>query len=427
MTGTLALVHDATALPQSHEHVATPRRFGSVRRMRSGRWQARYRCPSCDHLHPGHTTFDTEGMAEAHLAGIRSDVMRDRYVCLVARKRLQAEQQRVEAAERAAEVTFGEYAARWLARRSERLKPRTVMLYRRQLETDLVPGLGEVPLTALDVTVVDEWWGALTAKHPRRKVANVHVYGLLKSIMNGAVRDRMQPRVTVNPCQVESEELTRPKRKQNDPATPAELRAIAEAMPDRLALAVWLAAYSGLRFGELAELRRRDLDTTDAEPALDVKRAVIHREGLTIVGEPKSNAGVRTVYLPGFLRDPLLRHMEAHAQPGPDGLLFTGPRMSRRTCGCGYIGCQGAHLFNGALHRAYDSAREVAGRPDLRWHDLRHTGLTQAARNGATLAELQARAGHSTPVMAMHYQRATQERDRELARRMSATYEAEQV
>ena len=49
-------------------------------------------------------------------------------------------------------------------------------------------------------------------------------------------------------------------------------------------------------------------------------------------------------------------------------------------------------------------AREAAGRPDLRVHDLRHTGATMAARAGATLAELQERLGHSSVNAALRYQ-----------------------
>jgi integrase len=41
------------------------------------------------------------------------------------------------------------------------------------------------------------------------------------------------------------------------------------------------------------------------------------------------------------------------------------------------------------MHRHWRVAREAADRPDLRLHDLRHTGATMAARAGATLAELQ--------------------------------------
>ena len=346
MARRLALVGEDSA----GETTRQPRRFGSVRRMKSGRWQARYQCPSCDATHPAHTTFDTEAVALDYLDGIRSDIQRDRYVCLVVRKRETEAQQRALSAEKAAQVSFGDYAQQWLERRSERLKPRTVMLYRRQLEADLLPSLADVPLPALDVETVDQWWDQLCVEHPQRKTGNAHVYGLLKTIMNGALRDRKQPRVTTNPCQVESEELTRPRRKQNDPATPAELQTIADAMPERLALAVWLAAYSGLRFGELAELRRRDVDMTGPEPALSVTRAVVHREGRTIVGEPKTRPACGWCTCRGSSASDWLTTSRSMRSRARTGLLFTGPR-TRSRCGCGYPNCQGGHLLNSTLHR----------------------------------------------------------------------------
>ena len=65
------------------------------------------------------------------------------------------------------------------------------------------------------------------------------------------------------------------------------------------------------------------------------------------------------------------------------------------------------------------AAREGLGRPDLRWHDLRHTGATLFARTGATTAELQQRLGHASPAAAMRYQHASQSRGHDLARRMA--------
>ena len=67
----------------------------------------------------------------------------------------------------------------------------------------------------------------------------------------------------------------------------------------------------------------------------------------------------------------------------------------------------------------FNKAREAAGRPDLRFHDLRHTGAVLAARAGATIAELMARLGHTTPAAAMIYQHAAEDRDSEIARRLS--------
>jgi integrase len=69
--------------------------------------------------------------------------------------------------------------------------------------------------------------------------------------------------------------------------------------------------------------------------------------------------------------------------------------------------------------RGYYSARVAAGRPDLRFHDLRHTGAVLAATTGATVAELMARLGHSTAGAAMRYQHAAQDRDRIIAQRLS--------
>lgn len=77
------------------------------------------------------------------------------------------------------------------------------------------------------------------------------------------------------------------------------------------------------------------------------------------------------------------------------------------------------HMQPSTLYKVYYSAREMAGRKDLRWHDLRHTGAVLAAQTGATLAELMGRLGHTTPGAAMRYQHPAADRDAEIARRLS--------
>jgi Phage integrase family len=56
-----------------------------------------------------------------------------------------------------------------------------------------------------------------------------------------------------------------------------------------------------------------------------------------------------------------------------------------------------------------------AGIPGVHFHDLRHTGSTAAAITGATIKELMARLGHSSPRAAMIYQHATRDRDKAIA------------
>ena len=77
-------------------------------------------------------------------------------------------------------------------------------------------------------------------------------------------------------------------------------------------------------------------------------------------------------------------------------------------------------LNDSVLRDAHDKGKAAIGMPGLTVHGLRHTSATLAAQLGATLAELQARIGHSTPNMAMRYQHVAAERDAQLAARMSA-------
>ena len=116
-------------------------------------------------------------------------------------------------------------------------------------------------------------------------------------------------------------------------------------------------------------------------------------------------------------------HLERFAQPGPSGLLFPadhGGHLSQSTLN-GKPGRR--RIIKGRIINESSSgfcrAREAAGRPDLRLHDLRHTGAVLAAQTGATLAELMARLGHSTPAAAMRYQHAARDRDKAIAAALS--------
>jgi integrase len=158
-----------------------------------------------------------------------------------------------------------------------------------------------------------------------------------------------------------------------------------------------------LRFGELTELRRKDVDLADK--VIRVRRAVV----LTTEGfkqtSPKSDAGIPDVAIPPHLLPVLEDHLAKHVGKERDALLFGAKR--------------GGYLAEGTLFRHFRKAREAAERPDLRFHDLRHSGAVLAAHTGATLAELMARLGHSSPAAAMRYQHAAQGRDREIAALLS--------
>lgn len=165
------------------------------------------------------------------------------------------------------------------------------MLYRSILDRELLPTFGETALTDVTGGMVRDWWHALPAG---RTTANSHAYSLLRTIMGTGVDEE---RLTVNPCRIRGAGVTK-RARQIKPATPEQLRAIVDAMPERWQLLVLLGAACALRIGESTELRRRDVDLSHPEMAVLRMRAVTYRDGRTMVGPPKSEAGVRDVTAP---------------------------------------------------------------------------------------------------------------------------------
>lgn len=357
-----------------------------IRRLPSGRWQASYRGPDAIR-HAAASTFRTKGDAEAWL-GVERRLLED--------ETWEAPRRRVAAARRS-RIVFEDYAERWIAERG--LKPRTVDGYRHLLVKYLLPTFGPQALEKLTPADVRSWWSRLDSAHP---TVNQRAYVLLKGICATAVEDEI---LSANPCRIRMRAADRASGKEIRPATQEQLTMIVEAMPPSRRLLVMLGAWCALRRGELLELRRKDVDV--ARGVLRVSRAVQWIQGTVMIGSPKSAAGTRTVAIPPHLLPLVKEHLSAHVGRGREALIFTSADGL-------------SHLTPTALQGSWAKARRAAGREDLRLHDLRHTGATMAAMAGATLAELQARLGHSSINAALRYQHAVQGRDAQIAAALSA-------
>ncbi|HKX16367.1 MAG TPA: hypothetical protein VJN19_14320 [Propionibacteriaceae bacterium] len=128
--------------------------------------------------------------------------------------------------------------------------------------------------------------------------------------------------------------------------------------------------------------------------------------GVRHVGPPKSDAGRRDVAIPPHILPNVIDHLERFSEPGPDGLVFVGPRG----------GVLSSANFGADVWRP---AVASLGPKGFTFHGLRGVSATLAARQGATTKELMRRLGHTTADMAMRYQRAETDRDRALAKAMS--------
>jgi integrase len=349
------------------------------------RYDVRYRDPA-GRVHT--KTFRRRKDADRCAVTVEADVLRGAWVDPIAGR-----------------VTFAGYAARWVDQRTTsrgKLAPRTVELYRQQLRTHIVPTFGPLELSRITSSMVREWYAELIAAgHP---TAAAKCYRLLRAILTTATEDDL---IVKNPCSIKGAGIERSAERPT--ATPAQVWDAADAMPDHLRVFVLTAAFAGLRFSELAALTRRDVDmlhrTITVERQLErVSAATAEHLGIERerFGPPKTDAGYRTLAMPGPLVAEMEDHLARFAAPGADGLVFVGPL--------------GGSLDRSNFRRAWGTARSAAGLPEgFRFHDLRHTHMTTAAESGASTKELMRRLGQSSPAAALRYQHATDRRDAAIA------------
>lgn len=368
------------------------RGFGQVTKMRSGRYQARYIGPD-GALHTAGKTFDATIDAEGWLVAERKLITGDTWTA--PKHRGQYGKLR----------TLGPWAEDWLTART--LKPRTRSHYRSLLDRLILPTFATVPVKAITPDAVRSWHTRIGDATPTQRA---HAYSLLRSILADAVADGLLPS---NPCHIRGAGNSKRVHKIK-PATLPELAALVAAMPERLRTMVLLASWCGMRFGELAELRRSDLDLKAG--TIHVRRGVVRAAGEVVIGKPKSDAGIRDVAIPPHLLPVIREHLAANVN-GRAGLLFPAAD------GASHL--QPSTLYGQAPSKRHPAgwgfygARAAAGRPDLRFHDLRHTGAVLAASTGASLAELMSRLGHSTAGAALRYQHASRDGDKIIAGKLS--------
>lgn len=357
---------------------AKRRQFGRVRKLPSGRWQARYPDPN-GQLRPAPDTFPTRREAEVFLSLMEADLRRGDW-----------------RDPDAGSVNFLEYAESWIKERD--LRPTTLELYRRLLRLHLAPTFGALDLDQITAPRVRTWrTGLLEAD---KRITAAKAYRLLRSILATATDDDLIRR---NPCRIKG--AGKESSPERGTATIEQVYELAALVGERWSAMVLLAAFTTLRPEELAELRRQDIDLGSATVRVRLAAPEL-TTGRRVVGDTKSDAGKRLVTIPAAILPEVKHHLDTFAEKGANGLVFVGP--------------EGGAFRRSSFGRIWRKARDTAGLPGFRFYDLRHTGNTLAAATGASLKELMARMGHASVRAAMIYQHATSERDKKIADGMDA-------
>lgn len=330
------------------------------KRLRDGRttWVARWRDEAGQQRK---RSFTRKGDADRFATTVEADKLRGTYVD-----------------PRAGKVSFQDYAEQWRAGQVHR--PTTTAHVETMLRRHAYPVLGGRGLASIRPSEVQAWVKRMSTDSDDRRALSPAtvgvVHGIAAAVFKAAVRDRL---LTGSPC----EGIKLPKKPPSKvvPLSTEAVRALVEAVPERFAALVILAAGTGLRQGEAFGLTLDRVDflrralTVDRQLVLVPGRAPFH-------APPKTSASYRTVPLPQVVLEALAEHLRAFpVEPG--ALLFTTAKGEplRRTA------------FSANVWRP---AAKRVGHEGTVFHELRHYYASLLIRHAESVKVVQARLGHAT-------------------------------
>lgn len=330
--------------------------MGSLRKVkhRSGResWQARWRDPAgIDRS----KNFSRKVDANRYLISLESDKLRGRY-----------------ADPRLGRTRVAGWMLEWQATRAN-LSPQTRLRDEASIRNHVLPTFGTVPIGQIQPVHVARWVADLDA-NGLAPATTRKAYQLLAAALSDAVDNGFIP---LSPCRnVKLPKLTTSVMRVLEPA---ETKALAGAIDERYRAMVLAAAYTGLRFGELAALRTERFDALRRTVRIEESLAEVRGEFL--FKPPKSDASHRTVSVPSFVVEELAQHLAVHADGS--GLIFSAPSGGpiRRT--------------NFRRRIWLPAVRASVGEP-CTFHDLRHTHAALLIAVGEHPKVIQERLGHAS-------------------------------
>lgn len=290
----------------------------------------------------------------------------------------------------AGRTTVEEWTRRWLPTLT--VTERTEENYRRDLRNHVLPRWGEIPLAEISAGDVNAWAAQLYAAGYASSTVGTLVK-LLSRLMIDAVDARL---IVENP-------VRRPRRRgprvlhpqvERVWATPEQVVQIAENATAlggaTMGLLIVTAAWTGMRWGEVAGLQRTNARLDDGVIVIDRYAGGLHESGPRMwLGPPKTAASVRVIALPPFLIALLREHLDR-----TDGIpVFMGPKggwlrrsnVDRRIL---------RPAADGTLHLPRASLRFAPVRPGLTFHGLRHSHKTWLIADGAPEIAQARRLGH---------------------------------
>ena len=335
-------------------------------------------------------------------------------------------------------MTLGEWLDIWVDTYLGGVKPRTVKIYKDDIRLHIKPYLAAVKLEELDTHTVQRYFNTLlkngkkvpkkdehgetvkkdgntvytTAPLSAKTVKNVH------GVLHGALRQAVVNRyIQINPADGDFCKLPKTKKQEIKPFDEKEIGLFLKAIQANDFEDIFIVTlFTGLRQGEVLGLTWDCVDFESGVLTIN-KQMQLHQESgmeaYTLV--PTKNSKARTITAAPFVMAQLKRHKVTQAKQRllagelwhHSNLVFTDPI--------------GNHLTKPTLYRAFKKAAASIGRPDARFHDLRHSYAVAAIRSGDDIKTVQGNLGHATAAFTLDvYGHVTDQMKQASADRMEA-------
>lgn len=279
----------------------------------------------------------------------------------------------------------------WAANYLGGVKPFTVASYTGQIKNHIKPALGAVKLEALNAHTIQKFYNRLSGEREDGKpglspktIKNIH--GVLHKALQQAVAVGY---IRFNPAEYVT--LPRIVKKELAPLDEAQSRAFLQAIQGHRFEALFtVTLFTGLREGEALGLKWDCVNFKNGTILVNKQLQREKKKSGAYIFAPLKNDKARTItpapWVMKLLKNHRARQTEQRIKAGAmwedSGLVFTDEI--------------GRHL---AIHTIYKDFKAVAasiGRPDARFHDLRHSYAVAAIRAGDDIKTVQGNLGHAT-------------------------------
>lgn len=270
----------------------------------------------------------------------------------------------------------------WLQTKKGSIRKATFNQYHYFVRDYIAPKLGKHKLSQLKTKHIKAFYNDLRETSGLSQGSLFRLHITLKNALNSAVEDEA---IAKNPA-LFNDAPKRPKKELQfwDEKTAWQFLEYAEG--ERTYIAFYLAIMTGMRQGEILGLKWSDID-------LERKIITIHRT-LSHDGsqfqEPKTNSSKRSIRIYDKTIEQLRKHyirMKEERLRAGDIYQDTGLVVCTRL---------GTSLSPRNLNRIWYRLRKKANVPEIRFHDLRHTHVAIAIKDGQQLPEIAERIGHSS-------------------------------